>query len=87
MVSAYPQPTLRGDKMTDNELALLKSLVLRPSQLASSMMQAIIVPLHEQGYVTPRPSGWLATEKGCLAVEQMRRSAGAVEFGTRVRNR
>ena len=34
------------------------------------MMEAIFVLLHEQGYVAPGQSGWLATEKGCLAVEQ-----------------
>jgi hypothetical protein len=65
--------------MTDNELAVLKSLVLRPSQPASSMMEAIIVLLHEQGYVAPGQSGWSATAKGCLAVEQVR-SAVAVEI-------
>ena len=66
--------------MTDNELAVLRSLVLRPSQPASSMMDAIIALLHEQGYVAPGQSGWLATEKGCLAVEQVRRSVAAVEI-------
>jgi len=58
--------------MTDNELAVLKSLVVRPSQPASSMIEAIFVLLHEQGYVAPDQSGWRATEKGCLAVEQER---------------
>jgi len=43
-------------------------------------MEAIIVLLHEQGYVAPGQPGWLATEKGCLAVEQARRSVAAVEI-------
>jgi hypothetical protein len=71
--------------MTDNELAVLKSLVLRPCQPASSMMKAIFVLLHERGYVAPGQSGWLATEKGCIAVEQARRGAAAAEIrNTRV---
>jgi hypothetical protein len=44
------------------------------------MMEAIIVLLHEQGLVAPGQSGWLATEKGCLAVEEVRRSAVAMEI-------
>jgi hypothetical protein len=70
--------------MTDNEFAVLKSLVLRPSQAASPMMEAIVVLLHQQGYVAPSQSGWLATEKGCLAVQQVRNSAAQAEiFNTR----
>jgi hypothetical protein len=80
VAAAYPQLNCCGGQMTDNELAVLKSLVLRPSQPASSMMKAILILLHEQGYVAPGQAGWSATAKGCLAVEQVRRSPAAVEI-------
>jgi hypothetical protein len=36
------------------------------------MIEAIFLLLHKRSYVALGQSGWRATEKGCLAVEQER---------------
>ena len=60
--------------MTDTELALLRSLVSRPVHPNSPATQAMIDRLRENGYVVLEQSGWVATSKGCVAVEQMRKA-------------
>jgi hypothetical protein len=58
--------------MNDIELALLRSLALRPIQSVSPSLQPVVVMLHDAGYVMHGTSGWMATEKGCLTLEEMR---------------
>jgi hypothetical protein len=67
-----------GVHMTDIELAVLRSLVIRPSQTTPRAIQSIIVALEESGHITQGPSGWIATEKGCIALEQTRSKAYGV---------
>lgn len=58
--------------MNENELALLRSVVQRPVQPASGVTLALLQQLYDGGYVTLEQSGWIATRKGCVAVEQLR---------------
>jgi hypothetical protein len=58
--------------MTDIELALLKALANRPILTVSPTLQPIMAALHDAGYIAFYPSGWMATEKGCVTLEEMR---------------
>ena len=58
--------------MNDIELALLRSLALRPVQAVEPALQPVVATLHEAGYVMHSPSGWVATEKGCITLEERR---------------
>ena len=63
--------------MTDIELALLRSLAISPIQTVSSGLLPTLAALHQAGYIAQGPSGWLATERGCVTLEQMRPKAQA----------
>jgi hypothetical protein len=58
--------------MNDIELALLRALALRPMRTITPALQPVVATLREAGYVTHSTSGWMATEKGCVTVEQLR---------------
>jgi hypothetical protein len=58
--------------MNDIELALLRSLALRPVQAVAPALQPVVAVLHDGGYVMHGPPGWMATEKGCLTLEASR---------------
>src|SRR5262245_44127008 len=61
-----------GDHMNDIELALLRALALRPMQTVSAALQPVVTRLHEAGYVAHSTTGWMATEKGCVTLEELR---------------
>ena len=61
--------------MNDIELALLRSLAIRPMGSVSPLLQPVVVALRDQGYADLGPNGWTATEKGCITLEQMRPDA------------
>ena len=58
--------------MSDEKIALLKSLVLRPSYEIAPSLQSMVNALVEAGYVTYGSSGWTATVEGCNAIERKR---------------
>ena len=58
--------------MSPQNLAVLKSLAIRPSQSIVPSIQPIVIGLQQAGYVTNGPSGWIATAKGCEVLERQR---------------
>jgi hypothetical protein len=58
--------------MSPENLAVLKSLAIRPSQSIVLSVQPIVIDLQHAGYVTNGPSGWIATAKGCEVLERQR---------------
>ena len=58
--------------MSDVEMALLKSLALRPSRHVVDNLQPAVKALVEADYVSEGPSGWMATRRGCALIEQER---------------
>ena len=61
--------------MTDIELALLKSLAMRPCPAVALYVRPILNNLCEAGYVEQGASGWMATELGCIMLESQRATA------------
>ena len=64
------------DSLALESLALLRSLAIRPSEHIAPSLQGMVGALEQAGYIARSPSGWLATAKGCEAIER-RRSAFA----------
>jgi hypothetical protein len=58
--------------MSPEKLAVLRSLAMRPSPSLPASMLPIVVGLQQGGYAMEGPSGWIATAKGCEALEQQR---------------
>lgn len=59
--------------MSYEELALLRSLVLRPSRSIPPSIQHLVDSLAKGGYVADdKISGWSATAEGCTLVERSR---------------
>jgi hypothetical protein len=58
--------------MPEHYLALLKSLTLRPSWTIAHNLEPIVVALHNAGYVTRGPEGWIATAAGCAMIQEIR---------------
>jgi hypothetical protein len=58
--------------MPEHYLALLKSLALRPSRTIAQNLEPIVVALHDAGYVTRGPEGWIATAAGCAMIQENR---------------
>ncbi len=63
--------------MSDVEMALLKSVALRPSRHVVRSLQPVVEALVEAGYISDSPSGWMATARGCALIEQERTSDSA----------
>jgi hypothetical protein len=62
--------------MTDIELTVLKSLAMRPCLTVSPFVRPIVIVLLDAGYVVHGASGWMATELGCVALENKRAIVG-----------
>lgn len=62
--------------MSPEDLAVLKSLAIRPSASIAPGILAVVTGLQQQGYVTHAASGWIATAKGCELVERQRAADG-----------
>jgi hypothetical protein len=58
--------------MSPENLAVLKSLAIRPSRSITPNLRPIVAGLHEAGYIASGPSGWSATAKGCEVLERQR---------------
>jgi hypothetical protein len=58
--------------MPAEHVAVLKSLVLRPSALLAPNLEGIVRALETAGYVSKSPAGWIATAKGCEELERAR---------------
>jgi hypothetical protein len=61
---------LGGLSMSEENIALLRSLVLRPSLQLAPALQPMVDALVEAGYVTRDSSGWTATAEGCNLIER-----------------
>lgn len=61
--------------MPEQDLALLRTLAIRPVRTIASSLEPIVIALQSAGYVTYSPDGWIATAKGCELIEQKRRAA------------
>jgi hypothetical protein len=59
--------------MPEQYLALLKSLALRPSRTIAHNLEPIVAALHNAGYVTCGPEGWIATAAGCAMIQDRAR--------------
>ena len=59
----------RGFCMSPEDLAVLKSLAIRPSLSIAPGLQQAVARLQGAGYISHGPSGWMATAKGCELVE------------------
>ena len=55
--------------MSPEDLAVLKSLAIRPSLSIAPGLQRAVARLQGAGYISHGPSGWMATAKGCEWVE------------------
>jgi hypothetical protein len=62
----------RGLSMSEEQIALLKSLALRPSDQIAPGLRSILDALVQAGYVTYGSSGWTATAEGCNVIERKR---------------
>jgi ribosomal protein S19E (S16A) len=60
-----------GASMSQEALALLRSLAMRPHQVATTH-HSILEDLKKDGFVASTPSGWSATAKGCEILEDDR---------------
>jgi hypothetical protein len=58
--------------MTEQDLALLKSLAIRPTQHIAPNIEHLVIALSNAGYVTCGPDGWTATAEGCDLIERTR---------------
>lgn len=71
--------------MSEQSLAVLRSLALRPALVLAPDLKPIVTALHAKGYVMCGPEGWIATSEGCRLIEQQRCNAAALtpQTGTR----
>ena len=60
--------------MTYLDLAILRSLAIRPSSNIPQCIQTEVIALLEAGYVVHSPDGWITTALGCSRVQQSARS-------------
>jgi Mn-dependent DtxR family transcriptional regulator len=59
--------------MTYEQLALLRSLAVRPSRDIAPSIQSMVSNLQQGGYVKyDSASGWVATAEGCRLIESRR---------------
>jgi hypothetical protein len=63
--------------MSDENIALLKALALRPSQNVASSVQPMMDAMVEAGCLTFGPAGWMTTAHGCALIEQVREKSRA----------
>ena len=60
--------------MTYLDLAILRSLAIRPSSNIPQCIQLEVTALLEAGYVVHNPDGWITTALGCSRLQQSARS-------------
>jgi hypothetical protein len=68
--------------MQHDSLALLRALAERPSRTVAPSLQRLLDELVEAGLVArDGDGGWMATARGCDAIERHRRSLALHERG------
>lgn len=63
--------------MSEDEIALLKALAVRPTHTVVDSLQPLVDALLQAGLVSSTPSGWMATPQGCEVVAQASLGAAA----------
>lgn len=58
--------------MTEDLLALLRSLASKPTREIAPTAKPQVIKLLDDGCVTYGPHGWIATPVGCAMLERMR---------------
>ena len=58
--------------MSPENLALLKTLAIRPSASVTVNVRSMVEALEQSGYVANGPHGWSTTAKGCELIERHR---------------
>jgi hypothetical protein len=61
--------------MSPENLAILKTLAIRPSASIATSVRCMVEVLEQDGYVANGSDGWATTEKGCELLERQRMSA------------
>ena len=61
--------------MPEQNLALLRTLAIRPARTIAPSLEPIVIDLQSAGYVTSSADGWIATAEGCELIEQKRKAA------------
>jgi hypothetical protein len=70
-LKAHPFAAVHGGSaMSPENLAVLKSLAIRPSKDIAPSLQPVVAGLQQAGFITSSPSGWSATAKGCEVLQQ-----------------
>ena len=74
--SVYTVPAKDGElSMPEQNLALLRTLAIRPVRTIAPSLEPIVIALQSAGYVIYSPDGWIATAEGCQLIEQKRKAA------------
>ena len=68
--------------MNPIDLALLRSLVLRPHECSTPALRSQLESMRAAGLIERCSAGWVATVQGCLMVEQQRSAAVAEGFSS-----
>lgn len=58
--------------MAEQNLAVLKSLAIRPVRDVAPGIKPVVIALQDAGYVSHGPDGWIATAEGCQLIERER---------------
>jgi hypothetical protein len=61
--------------MSDDDIAFLRTLAVRPIATLPPTLQSRMNALAEKGYVTHTSDGWIATQLGCSVLEEKRASS------------
>ena len=60
--------------MREQNLALLRTLAIRPVRTIAPSLEPIVNALQSAGYISDSPDGWIATAEGCELIEQERKA-------------
>ena len=70
-----PSLQFTGVCMSPENVAILKTLAIRPSASIATSVRCMVEMLEQDGYVANGPDGWSTTAKGCELLERQRTSA------------
>jgi hypothetical protein len=70
-----PSLQFTGVCMSPENVAILKTLALRPSPSIATSVRPMIEALEQSGHVANGPDGWSTTAKGCELLERQRLDA------------
>jgi hypothetical protein len=66
-----PPENLRGSSMNHDDYALLRTLAARPVTVLPPAFKLRMAALTAAGYAAHTQDGWVATAKGCSALEAL----------------